>query len=163
METNNETQNKKRLGRGLSSLFSENQEQGVDYSAPKKEVRTQPEVPVKVAPTIEPENRIWHIAIDKLVPGIYQPRRRFEKESLQELATSIKENGLLQPQTGHREFLPGFAPAKSSPNRDGSPVRSVAYFNSLPTPSVCASCRIKPSTCCRGLTPGLRIDHSTER
>ena len=108
METNNETQNKKRLGRGLSSLFSENQEQGVDYSAPKKEVRTQPEVPVKVAPTIEPENRIWHIAIDKLVPGIYQPRRRFEKESLQELATSIKENGLLQPITVRKRAAGGF-------------------------------------------------------
>lgn len=108
MEINNENQNKKRLGRGLNSLFSENQEQKVDYSPPKKEMRSQLEAAPRPAPAVEPENRIWHIAIDKLVPGVYQPRRKFDKESLQELAASIKENGLLQPITVRKRAAGGF-------------------------------------------------------
>ena len=43
------------------------------------------------------QDRIWKIAVDKLKPGHYQPRQEFSKESLQELSTSIKSNGILQP------------------------------------------------------------------
>ena len=46
---------------------------------------------------VPPEARIWQIAIDKLSPGEFQPRTEFEKEKLEELATSIKQNGILQP------------------------------------------------------------------
>jgi len=35
--------------------------------------------------------------IDKLQPGIYQPRRDMSQEGLSELASSIKQQGLLQP------------------------------------------------------------------
>jgi ParB family transcriptional regulator, chromosome partitioning protein len=38
-----------------------------------------------------------HIALDKLVPGLYQPRKFFYEEDLQELSDSIKQNGVLQP------------------------------------------------------------------
>ena len=37
------------------------------------------------------------IDIDKLIPGIYQPRKNFNQEELEELAKSIVENGLMQP------------------------------------------------------------------
>jgi len=35
--------------------------------------------------------------VDQLSPGKYQPRKRFDEESLQELADSIIEQGLMQP------------------------------------------------------------------
>lgn len=43
------------------------------------------------------EGRVWQISIEKIKAGAYQPRTTFEKESLQELAQSIKQNGILQP------------------------------------------------------------------
>ncbi|MGI5920342.1 MAG: ParB/RepB/Spo0J family partition protein [Syntrophomonadaceae bacterium] len=42
-------------------------------------------------------NSIKEIDIDKIEVGINQPRQTFNKESLQELAVSIKEHGILQP------------------------------------------------------------------
>lgn len=42
-------------------------------------------------------SRIWNLGIDKLKSGKYQPRKSFEKEPLEELAQSIKQNGILQP------------------------------------------------------------------
>lgn len=42
-------------------------------------------------------DKIWTISIEKLKSGKYQPRKSFEKQSLDELAKSIKEHGILQP------------------------------------------------------------------
>lgn len=59
------------------------------------------------------ESRVWNIAIDKIVPGIFQPRKTFEKEKIEELAQSIRENGILQPiavrkrQAGGYEIIAG--------------------------------------------------------
>ena len=100
METNKDSSNKKRLGRGLSSLLGDNDIQGLaDYGSPaiKTEVETRPTPQKNAVANTDAENRIWNIAIDKLVPGIYQPRKNFEKESLKELADSIMQNGILQP------------------------------------------------------------------
>lgn len=52
--------------------------------------------PAAAAP-INTEGKVWQVAIDKLASGQFQPRKSFEKESLQQLAQSIKENGILQP------------------------------------------------------------------
>ncbi|AFI04944.1 ParB/RepB/Spo0J family partition protein [Helicobacter cetorum] len=41
--------------------------------------------------------RIVELQIDEVIPNPYQPRKVFTKESLEELAQSIKEHGLLQP------------------------------------------------------------------
>lgn len=38
-----------------------------------------------------------NIALDQIDPGMYQPRKIFDNESLYELADSIKKNGLIQP------------------------------------------------------------------
>lgn len=40
---------------------------------------------------------IFHIEIEKIKPNPFQPRREFNQESLQELARSISEFGILQP------------------------------------------------------------------
>ena len=112
METNNENQNKKRLGRGLGSLFSENRNEEPGYSTATSPLSARPQQtqqhPQRASAEIEPELRIWKIAIDKLVPGIYQPRKTFNRESLSELAASIKENGLLQPITVRKRASGGF-------------------------------------------------------
>jgi len=65
---------KRRLGRGLDALLS-----GPDDTA---------------AP---PETGIAEIALDQIVRGRYQPRRIFTEESLNELAASIRAQGLMQP------------------------------------------------------------------
>jgi ParB family transcriptional regulator, chromosome partitioning protein len=64
---------KQALGRGLSALL------------PGKE----PDVP-RGTSTLE-------VAIDRLVPSRFQPRRDFPAESLAELANSIREQGIVQP------------------------------------------------------------------
>jgi len=69
----------KRLGRGLSALFeSEIEEDQVQEKPLKGEM-------------------IENVSVDQLSPGKYQPRKRFDEESLQELADSIIEQGLMQP------------------------------------------------------------------
>jgi ParB family chromosome partitioning protein len=42
-------------------------------------------------------NSITEVNISKIEAGVNQPRRNFDEESLQELANSIKEHGVLQP------------------------------------------------------------------
>ncbi|HID02301.1 MAG TPA: ParB/RepB/Spo0J family partition protein, partial [Desulfobacterales bacterium] len=45
----------------------------------------------------EEEEKFFTCKIDKVIPNQFQPRTHFEKESLQELADSIKEKGIIQP------------------------------------------------------------------
>ena len=42
-------------------------------------------------------NQVAKIAVSKIVPNRFQPRRVFNDEKLAELAQSIKEHGLTQP------------------------------------------------------------------
>lgn len=104
MEINSENQNKKRLGRGLGSLLG-----GAAESAPAtaKPV-TMTTQPSAVAAKVDDSARVWSMSIDKLVPGQYQPRKKFEKTTLEELAQSIRENGILQPITVRKRQAGGF-------------------------------------------------------
>ena len=43
--------------------------------------------------------KIEHVAIDRVIPNPYQPRKVFSDAALQELADSILEHGLMQPIT----------------------------------------------------------------
>lgn len=65
------------LGKGLSALFEQNN--ALNETSP------------------ESKQNIVEIKIEKIVPNPYQPRKNFSEESLQELADSIKQKGLLQP------------------------------------------------------------------
>lgn len=43
------------------------------------------------------EEQVFLVALDKLEPGPYQPRLTFDDQQLQEMATSIRRDGVLQP------------------------------------------------------------------
>lgn len=64
------------LGRGLDAIF-------LDNSLDEDEVRK--------------ENQVTNIKLSMIDPKSDQPRKYFDKEALEELASSIAENGLLQP------------------------------------------------------------------
>lgn len=123
-DLSNENQNKKqRLGRGLGSLLGGAQSSmgasaNPDLQAQKVTtqpipVNTQPGAPAAPVPQIPAEARIWQVGIDKMIASAYQPRSHFEKEKLEELAASIKQNGILQPivarklPTGKFEIIAG--------------------------------------------------------
>lgn len=82
--------------------------QVVTQPAAQTTLQTQASVAVPVAQEIPPESRIWKIAIDKIVPGVFQPRKTFEKEKIEELAQSIRENGILQPIAVRKRPAGGF-------------------------------------------------------
>ncbi len=63
------------LGRGLDAIFLENSLEG----------------------SASGENRISELPISLIDPKSDQPRKYFDKDALEELASSIRENGLLQP------------------------------------------------------------------
>ncbi|NLD09017.1 MAG: ParB/RepB/Spo0J family partition protein [Xanthomonadaceae bacterium] len=68
---------KRGLGRGLGVLLSQ--------TTPREEAASTDGADVK------------KIAIERLTPGEYQPRRYFEEEALEALADSIKAQGIIQP------------------------------------------------------------------
>lgn len=77
--TNN--QSRKPLGRGLSALL------GDDSPAPYR----------RLAEDDKAKNDVLALPVDQLAGGQFQPRENFDDDSLQELADSIKQQGILQP------------------------------------------------------------------
>jgi ParB family chromosome partitioning protein len=80
---------KRGLGRGLDALL------GAANPEPA-------EVDSGAAPTPEtiprqPEGELKKLPIEKLRPGRYQPRRDMHPEALEELAASIRQQGIMQP------------------------------------------------------------------
>ncbi len=115
-----ENQNKRKgLGRGLGSLLSGMpSEESMPQISETKPVESRAAVqPVATAQESgSSQDKVWTISIEKLKSGIYQPRKNFDKESLEELSKSIKEHGILQPivvrpvgsgQMGHFEIVAG--------------------------------------------------------
>lgn len=77
---------KQKLGRGLEAILS-------PLTANKQSI-----------PAAE---HIIKIAIDKIKPNRHQPRLTFNEEKLQELADSIKQNGLIEPILVIQSIAPG--------------------------------------------------------
>ena len=75
---------KKALGRGLESLI--------------------PALAANRAPAGE---AVITIPLNKIKPNRFQPRKKFDKEKLQELADSIKKHGLAQPILVANSIVPG--------------------------------------------------------
>lgn len=74
--------NKKALGKGLEQLFSSSV---IDFDSFEHDL------------VEDNKNETTEINIDDIRSNPYQPRKTFNIESLNELATSIKEYGLIQP------------------------------------------------------------------
>ncbi len=73
---------KRGLGRGLDALLSANS-QGADNNTPSSSGAA--------------DSLLRELPVDLIQRGKYQPRRDIEQESLQELADSIKAQGVMQP------------------------------------------------------------------
>ena len=74
---NNKTR-KTGLGRGLSTLLAETKSSEEDKSVPDQKANI-------------------YLPIDKIIPNIKQPRKRFAQAKLDELSKSIAKNGIIQP------------------------------------------------------------------
>ena len=83
------------LGRGLDSLLSESKKNR-EEKVRENEV-SQPLNTMSQDILTSEKNKIVELPISILKPSIYQPRKNFDKESLEELSLSIKEHGLLEP------------------------------------------------------------------
>lgn len=79
---------KKGLGRGLDALLQ-------SAAAPRKEVPTHEEKVTQEDVQVDGELR--HVPIEFLERGRYQPRRDMDPQALEELAESIKAQGVMQP------------------------------------------------------------------
>jgi len=82
---------KRGLGRGLNALLG--------GAADVKELTDPKPEPISPATdsNVPGNNELQHLPVELIQRGIYQPRVHFEPESLQELAESIKAQGVVQP------------------------------------------------------------------
>jgi len=74
---------KRALGRGLEQLFNS---ENLDFESFEKQIYEN-----------STNEEIIEIKLDDLRPNPHQPRKIFKEEALQELADSIKKNGVFQP------------------------------------------------------------------
>ncbi len=84
MENNNESTTKRRaLGRGLEELFYN---EPINYEKVEEKIINE-----------TPKEEIVNVKLEDLRSNPYQPRKIFDEEALEELASSIKEHGVFQP------------------------------------------------------------------
>jgi len=105
---------KKKLGRGLdallsrsgsgtmSSLLGENSKQGTEEVDNKPDAESsvavgEPNRQAAIAADSGSDATLRNIPIDLIQPGKYQPRTDMHETSLEELANSIKQQGVMQP------------------------------------------------------------------
>ncbi len=74
---------KKKLGRGLDSIFGGNVEQFLDE--------------IQENATDVPGRKEVQIPIEEIRPNPYQPRKEFDEKALNELADSIRQHGIFTP------------------------------------------------------------------
>lgn len=88
---------KSALGKGLSALipdsYKNNQQQNTDFV----EVNQKNGVAVAERDEKSQASGVIELSLSKITPNEDQPRLRFEEEALEELAESIRENGIIQP------------------------------------------------------------------
>ena len=82
METTNNIK-RRALGRGLEELFNN---EPLNYDKVEEKILTE-----------TPKEEITKVRLDELRSNPYQPRKIFDEQALQELASSIKEHGVFQP------------------------------------------------------------------
>jgi len=84
---------KKKLGKGLDALLSSGSSQTMAslLGKPKDPGQASP------APPMDRDGDLRNIPVDLIQRGKYQPRTDMHQESLEELANSIKKQGVMQP------------------------------------------------------------------
>jgi ParB family chromosome partitioning protein len=89
---------KRGLGRGLDALLGDAlaQNKSAMYAAGTTEVQEVSLQPDKVESDVH-TGGIKHLPVEFIQPGQYQPRKDMHQEALEELAASIKAQGLMQP------------------------------------------------------------------
>lgn len=75
---------RKALGRGLEQLFSD-------------DITSFDEIEETIVDEAKKNNEVVDLPLSELRPNPYQPRKIFDDEALNELASSIKVNGVFQP------------------------------------------------------------------
>jgi ParB family chromosome partitioning protein len=83
---------KNALGRGLDALLADNEDSFAAHKTDSAAAR----LPGGIT---QGEDGVLFAPIEKLIPNPHQPRREFEQASLDELADSIREHGVIQPVT----------------------------------------------------------------
>ncbi len=81
----NQVQNRKRLGRGLSSLLGSDDDPTLASSAATD------------SSTVTSPGELRHVPIGAIERNPFQPRKDFEDSALRELSDSIQQHGVLQP------------------------------------------------------------------
>src|SRR5438874_629002 len=94
------------LGRGLGALL------GGAPKAPGPVSVLANNLPATAAVVVPNQERVQRLALDRLRPCPFQPRKEFSREALQELADSIREQGIIQPlivreKDGYFELIAG--------------------------------------------------------
>lgn len=87
------TKKKKRLGRGLEALLGGSDISSSGANTEQTDTGNQPHA-TENAPK---ENAANVLPVEKMQPGVYQPRTHMDQDSLQELAASISAQGIIQP------------------------------------------------------------------
>lgn len=94
---------KKALGKGLSALIPDSYKEQMAIQTSKEmpsgsvAVQERPAPAVKTLTAAPRDAAFKLIAVDKILPNEEQPRKTFNQETIEELASSIKEKGVLQP------------------------------------------------------------------
>jgi ParB family transcriptional regulator, chromosome partitioning protein len=83
---------KRGLGRGLDALLGD----ALAHSKPAMDAEVSIE-PNEIEVKSNQESGIKHLPVEFIQPGQYQPRKDMHQEALEELAASIKAQGLMQP------------------------------------------------------------------
>ncbi|APE30869.1 chromosome partitioning protein ParB [Halomonas aestuarii] len=86
---------KRALGRGLDALIGANARRRESLDLPEVDISEGVE---SIAPqAAAPEERLERLPLGQLSRGKYQPRRDIQPEALEELADSIRAQGVMQP------------------------------------------------------------------
>lgn len=94
------------LGRGLGALLG-----GSPVAKPPVPAAVPTAAP-EPTPVLDARERVQRVALERIVPCPFQPRKDFPPDTLKELADSIREQGIVQPlivreRNGHLELIAG--------------------------------------------------------
>lgn len=95
------TKKKRGLGRSLNDLGLSELLSDVNYAKPVEDPSAAATAVTPVASLSKEaprdDNRVYRLPVEKIKPGRFQPRQHFDQTALQELADSIKAQGIIQP------------------------------------------------------------------